>query len=191
MLTNPRTPTTAAIPSTQTGQASHLLLCLAVPGHKLSEARSHTSVPCDGISSPSVSMTMTGSLVPVDNAFNHAWRETVLRFTHTRSWKDDVLQSVMDSAYHNATYIAGQKLRQLAPNTFTGQTTRDPPRSNRSTTPTSSCGAHTAPKGKTGFSRTTVDFVWLRSRGYILDSDTYQSLPGSPACPAVSSKLSA
>ncbi|KAL1874322.1 hypothetical protein Daus18300_003686 [Diaporthe australafricana] len=73
--------------------------------------------PTDGISSPSVSMTMTGSSVPVDNALNPAWRETVLHFIHTRSWKDDVPQSIVESAFHNATYIAGAKLRQLAPNT--------------------------------------------------------------------------
>ena len=62
-------------------------------------------------------MVMTGSSVPVDNALNPAWRETVLHFIHTRSWKDDVPQSVVDSAFHNATHVAGKLLRQLAPNT--------------------------------------------------------------------------
>lgn len=62
-------------------------------------------------------MTMTGSSVPVHNALNPAWRETVLHFIHTRNWKDSVAQSVVDSAIHNATYIAGEKLRKLAPNT--------------------------------------------------------------------------
>ncbi|KAG6364823.1 hypothetical protein INS49_006427 [Diaporthe citri] len=95
----------------------YLLLIPVIPVHTLSEAHSRTSVPWDGISNPSVAMTVTGSSVPVDNALNPAWRETVLHFIHTRSWKDDVPKAVVDSAYHNATYIAGEKLRKLAPNT--------------------------------------------------------------------------
>lgn len=62
-------------------------------------------------------MTMTGGSFHVDNALNPAWREAVLHFIHTRSWKDDVPQSVVDSAYHNATYVVGGKLQQLAPTT--------------------------------------------------------------------------
>lgn len=60
-------------------------------------------------------MTMVGSSVPVDNSLNPARRETIVHFIHTRSWKDGVPRSVVDSAFHNTPYITGEKLRQLAP----------------------------------------------------------------------------
>lgn len=62
-------------------------------------------------------MTMAGSSVPVHIASNSGRQETALHFFHTRSWKDDVLKSTVDSAFRNAAHISCKLLRQLAPNT--------------------------------------------------------------------------
>ncbi|KAB8260903.1 hypothetical protein BDV32DRAFT_149063 [Aspergillus pseudonomiae] len=77
-----------------------------------------TSVPLnDGVSTPSISGTMTGSRTPVDNALNPAWRDAVVHIITSQSWDESLPTAVADQVIHNMTYQKGYALRQLAPDT--------------------------------------------------------------------------
>ncbi|GAB1209142.1 hypothetical protein APSETT445_007908 [Aspergillus pseudonomiae] len=71
----------------------------------------------DGVSTPSISGTMTGSRTPVDNALNPAWRDAVVHIITSQSWDESLTTAVADQAIHNMTYQKGYALRQLAPDT--------------------------------------------------------------------------
>ncbi|KAE8422984.1 hypothetical protein BDV36DRAFT_279501 [Aspergillus pseudocaelatus] len=75
------------------------------------------TAPKNGVSNPSISGTMTGSKVPVDNALNPAWRDTVVHLISSQSWDDSLPQSIADQTIEDVTYIKGYALRQLAPGT--------------------------------------------------------------------------
>ncbi|OGM44436.1 FAD binding domain protein [Aspergillus bombycis] len=71
----------------------------------------------DGVSTPSISGTMTGSRTPVDNALNPAWRDAVVHIITSQSWDESLPPPVADQVVHNMTYQKGYALRQLAPDT--------------------------------------------------------------------------
>ncbi|KNG90956.1 hypothetical protein ANOM_000697 [Aspergillus nomiae NRRL 13137] len=71
----------------------------------------------DGVSTPSISGTMTGSRTPVDNALNPAWRDAVVHIITSQSWDESLPPAVADQVIHNMTYQKGYVLRQLAPDT--------------------------------------------------------------------------
>ncbi|KAG2006452.1 hypothetical protein GB937_008740 [Aspergillus fischeri] len=71
----------------------------------------------DGVSSPSISGTMTGSKVAVDNALNPAWRDSVVHLIVSQRWNESLPMALREQAVHNMTYGKGYALRQLAPDT--------------------------------------------------------------------------
>ncbi|PLB51463.1 FAD-binding domain-containing protein [Aspergillus steynii IBT 23096] len=73
--------------------------------------------PPFGVSNPSVSGTMTGSRVPVDNALNPAWRDSVMHLIVSQNWDQSVPSAVADKVKHNMAHQRGAVLRRLAPET--------------------------------------------------------------------------
>ncbi|GFF31211.1 FAD binding domain protein [Aspergillus udagawae] len=71
----------------------------------------------DGVSSPSISGTMTGSKVAVDNALNPAWRDSIVHLIVSQSWNESLPSDLREQVMFNMTYGKGHALRQLAPNT--------------------------------------------------------------------------
>ncbi|CAG7966762.1 unnamed protein product [Penicillium nalgiovense] len=69
----------------------------------------------NNVSNPSMSGTMTVSKVPVDNALNPAWRETVVHLITKQQWDDTLPEYVANETIHEMTYGKGYALRRLAP----------------------------------------------------------------------------
>jgi len=58
---------------------------------------------------------MTASKMPVDNALNPAWRDSVVHIITTQSWDDTLPQDIAHRTIEEMTYDKGYALRQLAP----------------------------------------------------------------------------
>ncbi|KAI6713372.1 FAD binding domain protein [Diplocarpon mali] len=73
--------------------------------------------PTDGVSNAAMAGCVVASTVPVDNALNPAWRETIVHFQVSRTWLDDLPAATVERTYDDITNNRGSKLRQLAPDT--------------------------------------------------------------------------
>ncbi|KAI9933667.1 hypothetical protein MW887_008140 [Aspergillus wentii] len=69
----------------------------------------------NGVSNPSISGTMTGSKIAVNNALNPAWRDSIAHLIVSQSWDDTLPESVANKTIYDMTYKRGYALRQLAP----------------------------------------------------------------------------
>ncbi|KAJ5681673.1 uncharacterized protein N7477_001613 [Penicillium maclennaniae] len=69
----------------------------------------------DGVSSPSISGTMTISHKPVDNALNPAWRDATVHLISSVQWNDLLPASDARKAIGTVTNVTGYAMRQLAP----------------------------------------------------------------------------
>ncbi|RDW86998.1 uncharacterized protein DSM5745_03640 [Aspergillus mulundensis] len=76
---------------------------------------SDLNCPQNGVSSPSISGTMTASKMPVNNSLNPAWRDTVVHLITKQTWDDTVPEEMVNQAIQKMTYGKGYALRQLAP----------------------------------------------------------------------------
>ncbi|KAJ6012574.1 hypothetical protein N7522_002929 [Penicillium canescens] len=73
-----------------------------------------SKVSPDGVSSPSLSGTMTISHRPVDNALNPAWRDAAVHLISSVSWDDTLPEGEAEKAIASVTNGTGYALRQLA-----------------------------------------------------------------------------
>ncbi|KAJ6039271.1 uncharacterized protein N7446_014019 [Penicillium canescens] len=69
----------------------------------------------DGVSSPSLSGTMTISHRPVDNALNPAWRDAAVHLISGVSWDDTLPEGEAEKLIASVTNGTGYALRQLVP----------------------------------------------------------------------------
>ncbi|KAI8216233.1 hypothetical protein K4K54_013208 [Colletotrichum sp. SAR 10_86] len=75
--------------------------------------------PTDGTPNPSMSGTMTISQVPVDNALNPAWRDSVVHLITSQSWTDSTPNTTVSTLVNQMTYNKLNALRELSPETGT------------------------------------------------------------------------
>ncbi|KAI8267230.1 FAD binding domain protein [Colletotrichum sp. SAR11_239] len=75
--------------------------------------------PTDGSPNPSMSGTMTISQVPVDNALNPAWRDSVVHLITSQSWTDSTPNTTVSTLVNQMTYNKLNALRELNPETGT------------------------------------------------------------------------
>ncbi|KAF4853961.1 FAD-linked oxidoreductase patO [Colletotrichum siamense] len=73
--------------------------------------------PIDGTPNPSMSGTMTISQVPVDNALNPAWRDSVVHLITSQSWTDSTPNTTVSTLVNQMTYNKLNALRELNPET--------------------------------------------------------------------------
>lgn len=66
-----------------------------------------------------MSGTMTISQVPVDNALNPAWRDSVVHLITSQSWKDSTPNTTVSTLVNEMTYNKLNALRELSPETGT------------------------------------------------------------------------
>ncbi|RAK98770.1 uncharacterized protein BO80DRAFT_479249 [Aspergillus ibericus CBS 121593] len=115
-------PSSESIGTMQSARASRFIPRRAVEddvelfAHTLQEIMSRKDSP-EGVSTPSISGTMTGSRIPVDNALNPAWRDSVVHWIVSQSWNQSIPVPVAEQVVYNMTYGKGYALRQLAPDT--------------------------------------------------------------------------
>ncbi|KAE8331920.1 hypothetical protein BDV39DRAFT_167817 [Aspergillus sergii] len=116
-------PTTESVGTKQSVRASRFIPRKVVKDNielfaeTLEAITSHPGPLNDGVSPPSISGTMTGSRMPVDNALNPAWRDSVVHIITSQSWDESLPPAVAGQVVHNMTYQKGYALRQLAPDT--------------------------------------------------------------------------
>ncbi|KAF5514854.1 putative FAD-linked oxidoreductase [Colletotrichum fructicola] len=75
--------------------------------------------PTNGTPNPSMSGTMTISQVPVDNALNPAWRDSVVHLITSQSWTDSTPNTTVSTLVNEMTYNKLNILRELNPETGT------------------------------------------------------------------------
>ncbi|PBP20351.1 FAD-binding domain-containing protein [Diplocarpon rosae] len=80
----------------------------------------------DGFSNIAIAGCVVASTVPVDNALNPAWRETVVHLQISRTWFDDMPAVDVQRTHFDITYSKGSKLRRLAPDTGAYYNEADP-----------------------------------------------------------------
>ncbi|PVH70851.1 hypothetical protein DL98DRAFT_436236 [Cadophora sp. DSE1049] len=81
----------------------------------LEEVGPKAVAPSDGTPNLSVSGTMNISKQKVDNALNPAWRDAVVHFITSQSWKDSLPSSQVQQIVDDMTYNKLNALHQLAP----------------------------------------------------------------------------
>ncbi|PYI03591.1 FAD/FMN-containing dehydrogenase [Aspergillus sclerotiicarbonarius CBS 121057] len=115
-------PVTESVGTTQGASASRFIPRRAVDddielfADTLETIMSRQGSP-DGVSSPSISGTMTGSSLQVDNALHPAWRDSVVHLIVSQGWNQSLPSALAEQVIHNMTYEKGYALRQLAPDT--------------------------------------------------------------------------
>ncbi|KAH9226324.1 hypothetical protein K456DRAFT_1933660 [Colletotrichum gloeosporioides 23] len=75
--------------------------------------------PTDGTPNPSMSGTMTISQIPVDNALNPVWRDSVVHLITSQSWTDSTPNTTVSTLVNEMTYDKLNVLRELNPETGT------------------------------------------------------------------------
>ncbi|KAK2752023.1 FAD binding domain protein, partial [Colletotrichum kahawae] len=73
----------------------------------------------DGTPNSSMSGTMTISQVPVENALNPAWRDSVVHLITSQSWTDSTPNTTVSTLVNEMTYNKLNVLRELSPETGT------------------------------------------------------------------------